>query len=257
MGTLINQELYKLLKQKSSIIIPIIIFLLMIALAIIGKNYSDILKPEEQFKQGFSGFAFIFFLMIVKCSTIITMEFHYGTIKNLLSRKHSRTNIIISKIITLVIYSVVVFIITIAISILLAVLLFPDLDIFKHSGDQQSLLQVNLFNALASYVGMWFLLCLTLLISCILKNPGVSIAIGIVFYFAVSILSSLLFTVIDKWEWLKWNPLNMLNLSVQIIDDDAMKKLTKLSLQELFIGNIVYITIFLVLVVISFKSKRV
>jgi ABC-2 type transport system permease protein len=36
-----------------------------------------------------------------------------------------------------------------------------------------------------------------------MKSPGVSIAVGIVFYFATSILSGLLTIVIDKWEWLK------------------------------------------------------
>ncbi|MGJ5718892.1 ABC transporter permease, partial [Staphylococcus equorum] len=58
-------------------------------------------------------------------------------------------------------------------------------------------------------------------------------------------------------EWLKWLPINMLNLSSQIIDNDVMKPFTKLELHELFIGNIVYIVIFLVLVIFVFKKKNV
>lgn len=257
MGTLINQELYKILKKKSSIIIPVLIFVIMIAMAVLSSNYEDILSPESQFKQGFTGFSWIFFLMIIQASTIITMEFHYGTIKNLLYRNYTRTKIILSKIITLFIYSLSMFIITTLFSLILKFLLFSDMDILKQSGENLSLLQEHLLTALASYISMWFIISLVLLISCILKSPGVSIAIGIIFYFAVSVISGILFAAINQWEWLKWNPLNMMNLATQILDNDTFKKMTKLEIHELFIGNIVYITIFLILVILSFKKKNV
>ncbi|WP_426704497.1 ABC transporter permease [Staphylococcus shinii] len=257
MGTLINQELYKIFKKKSSIIIPIIIFILMIAMAILSNNYEDILKPESQFKQGYTGFSWIFFLMIIQAATIITMEFHYGTIKNLLYRNYSRMSIILSKFIALFIYSLALFIVTILISLGLKLILFSDMDILKQSGDNLSLLQEHLLTALATYIGMWLILSLTLLISCLLKSPGVSIAVGIVFYFASSVISGILFAAIDQWEWLKWNPINMLNLSTQVLDNEVFKKMTKLELHELYIGNIVYIIIFLALVIYAFKKKNV
>ncbi|MBU0438839.1 ABC transporter permease [Staphylococcus succinus] len=257
MTTLIKQELFKMFKKKSSIIIPILIFILMIGLAILSKNYPDIMESKALFKQGYSAFSWIFFLMIIQASTIITMEFHYGTIKNLLYRNYSRTSIIISKIISLVIYSLIIFVISIVISLILNLTFFSDVNILKQSGDHLSLLQDMLLTALSNYVGMWLLLSLTLLISCIFKSPGVSIAIGIIFYFAISIVSGILFALIDQWEWLKWLPINMLNLSSQITDNEVFKALTKLELHELFIGNIVYIIIFLALVIFVFKKKNV
>lgn len=257
MGTLVNQELYKILKKKSSIIIPIIIFILMITMAILSNNHDDILKPEAQLKQGFTGFSWIFFLMIIQAATIITMEFHYGTIKNLLYRNYSRTSIILSKFIALFIYSLALFILTILISLVLKSLLFSNIDILKQSGDSLSLLQEHLLTALATYIGMWLILSLTLLISCLLKSPGVSIAVGIVFYFASSVVSGILFAAINQWEWLKWLPINMLNISTQILDNDMFKKMTKLELHELFIGNIAYISVFLILVIYAFKKKNV
>ena len=36
--------------------------------------------------------------------------------------------------------------------------------------------------------------------------------------FATSILSGILTIVVDKWEWLKWNPISMMNIMVQIVD---------------------------------------
>ena len=50
------------------------------------------------------------------------------------------------------------------------------------------------------------------------EKSGVSIAVGIVLYFATSILSGILTIVVDKWEWLKWNPISMMNIMVQIVD---------------------------------------
>ena len=129
MATLIKQELFKMFKKKSSIIIPILIFAVMLCLAILSKNYPNIMGSESLFKQGYSSFSWIFFLMIIQASTIITMEFHYGTIKNLLYRNYSRTSIIISKIISLVIYSLIIFAISIVISLILNLTLFSDVDI--------------------------------------------------------------------------------------------------------------------------------
>ena len=47
----------------------------------------------------------------------------------------------------------------------------------------------------------------------------------------------------------------MMNIQIQVIDNKTFKELTKLELHELFIGNIVYILIFLILVVWIFKKK--
>ena len=43
MGTLVKQECFKLFKKKSTYILPIIIIIIMLALAILGNQYSDVL----------------------------------------------------------------------------------------------------------------------------------------------------------------------------------------------------------------------
>lgn len=42
MSTLIKQECFKLFKKKSTYIIPIIIIILMLAQAVVSKNYDDV-----------------------------------------------------------------------------------------------------------------------------------------------------------------------------------------------------------------------
>lgn len=165
MGTLIKQECFKLFKKKSTFIAPIVFILLMVAQGYIATKYNEIFTPQESFTSAYNGFSWFAFLLIIQASTIISMEFHYGTIKNLLYREYSRTTMIVSKIITLFIISLIYFVITIIASIVIGSLFFNDLNIFESSGNQLSLLNQLLLVSLGTFVGVWLVLSLTLLLS--------------------------------------------------------------------------------------------
>ncbi|HCT1255631.1 TPA: ABC transporter permease subunit, partial [Staphylococcus aureus] len=107
-----------------------------------------------------------------------------------------------------------------------------------------------------TFVGVWLVLSLTLLLSSATNSTGVAIAVGIVFYFASSILAVIQTALLEKIDWLKWNPINMMNIMLQTVEK-GFSKSTKLELHELFIGNIAYISIFLILVVFIFKKKNI
>ncbi|HHW9673567.1 TPA: ABC transporter permease [Staphylococcus aureus] len=250
MGTLIKQEFFKLFKKKSTFIAPIVFILLMVAQGYIATKYNKIFTPQESFTSAYNGFSWFAFLLIIQASTIISMEFHYGTIKNLLYREYSRTTMIVSKIITLFIISLIYFVITIIASIVIGSLFFNDLNIFESSGNQLLLV------SLGTFVGVWLVLSLTLLLSSATNSTGVAIAVGIVFYFASSILAVIQTALLEKIDWLKWNPINMMNIMLQTVEK-GFSKSTKLELHELFIGNIAYISIFLILVVFIFKKKNI
>lgn len=131
-----------------------------------------------------------------------------------------------------------------------------DLNIFESSGNQLSLLNQLLLVSLGTFVGVWLVLSLTLLLSSATNSTGVAIAVGIVFYFASSILAVIQTALLEKIDWLKWNPINMMNIMLQTVEK-GFSKSTKLELHELFIGNIAYISIFLILVVFIFKKKNI
>ena len=92
---------------------------------------------------------------------------------------------IISKIITLFIISLIYFAITIIASIGIGSLFFNDLNIFESSGNQLSLFNQLLLVSLGTFVGVWLVLSLTLLLSCATNSTGVAIAVGIVFILQV------------------------------------------------------------------------
>lgn len=166
MGTLIKQECFKLFKKKSTFIAPIVFILLMVAQGYIATKYNEIFTPQESFTSAYNGFSWFAFLLIIQASTIISMEFHYGTIKNLLYREYSRTTMIVSKIITLFIISLIYFVITIIASIVIGSLFFNDLNIFESSGNQLLLV------SLGTFVGVWLVLSLTLLLSSATNSTG-------------------------------------------------------------------------------------
>ena len=95
------------------------------------------------------------------------------------------------------------------------------------------------------------------MIACFINSSGASISAGIVFYFASSIISGILIALIQKWEWIKWNPISMLNLQNQIGNEEIMKQLTHLSTNQMLFGNLAYIVLFLALGYLVFKRKNV
>ncbi len=82
MGTLIKRK-YKFLKEIN-FYRTYCLSLLMVAQGYIATKYNEIFTPQESFTFAYNGFSWFAFLLIIQASTIISMEFHYGTIKNLL-----------------------------------------------------------------------------------------------------------------------------------------------------------------------------
>ena len=121
----------------------------------------------------------------------------------------------------------------------------------------QTLIQSLFTYTLGSYIGLWLILSLVLMIACFINSSGASISAGIVFYFASSIISGILIALIQKWEWIKWNPISMLNLQNQIGNEEIMKQLTHLSTNQMLFGNLAYIVLFLALGYLVFKRKNV
>lgn len=256
MGTLVRQELYKIYKKKSTLILFGILIMIMIFVAFMSSKQPDILVPADMFIAGYSAFGLAVFILIIQAGTIITMEFEHGTIKNLLLRNHSRTQVLISKWITLFIYTFILYGSTTLIAIILKMTFNSDLSFSQTISGNMSAIQTLLGTAAGTFVNVWLLMSLVLLLSTIFRNTAVSVASGIIFYFVASIVSGILFLAIERWEWLKWNPFNMINLSNQMIQKD-IEAMTHLTIPEMLGGSFVYIAVFLFLVYVVFQKRNV
>ncbi len=258
MTSLINQELFKLAKKRSTVAVILIIIGLMTIFAIISKINPNQLSPMSLFTGAFSGLTWAVIALIAAASSTVAMEFEYGTVKELLYRKYSRGKVIVSKWIGLVLYSGFLFILVFAYSLVLKLLLFHNsFELFKkYSGDSHNLLTMTFFDYLAEFLSLWLILSLVFLIANLFKTAAAAVSIGIIGYFAVALIQSLMGLMIHHWHWLKWNPLNMMNISQQVLNPEV-KDVTLLSIPELVIGNLVYIAIFLYAGYLIFKNRNV
>lgn len=67
------------------------------------------------------------------------------------------------------------------------------------------------------------ILSLVLLLANVFRSTAAAISIGIVGYFGLYIIEGMMIKVMNRWEWLKWNPLNILNLPLQLTESNADK----------------------------------
>lgn len=256
MSTLIKQEIFKLARKRSTWFSTIILVVLQVVLALIVNKYPDVLSIEPIYMDGFLGLELIFFFMVAACSSIITMEFQYNTAKELFYRKYSRGQILISKWITLFLYSVYWFILTYVVTFGLKLIFFPHFDLTKNVGHGTTLVISQLQYVGSQFLSYWLILTLVLLLANLFKSSAVATSVGLIGYFLINIVSGLMVLLIEKWDWIKWNPLTMLMYPAQV-QENTTKAITHLTINELFTGNVIYIVIFLGIGYVIYRKRTV
>lgn len=256
MGMLIKQELFKLFKKSSTWMSLSTLIVVQILFAVLASNNPKVFNPQETFMQGYYGTTLMVFFMIAASSSIITMEFQYGTIKELFYREYSRGKILISKWVVTFIYSVGLILIINITSLIIKFILFPKVNLNAPVGEKYTVLTSTIVVDFANLLTLWLILSLVLLISNLFKNSAAAISVGIIGFFLTNIMSSMLLVLVNKWPWLRWNPLNMLFYPAQIISPNEIH-LTKLTSTQLFSGNLLYIAIFLALGYVVFRRRSI
>ena len=124
-------------------------------------------------------------------------------------------------------------------------------------GISHPLWQYWIFNNIANFITLWLILSIVFLVAAIMKKGALAVVVGIIGYFAMSIIGAMMFALINKWEFLKWNPLNFLNYPSQLTHTGIITELTRLTNNELLVGNLVYIVLFMSLGLYFFSKKEV
>ncbi|GHP13775.1 membrane protein [Lentilactobacillus fungorum] len=257
MVTLVKQEMYKLLHKKSTPAVSVVLLIIMTIFGVLSKTNPKYWGPKDMFVSMYTGENWVVLFMIAACSSIIAMEFQYGTIKELLYRKYYRGEILVSKWITMLVYSIYFFVLTFVYSLILKVILYNSK--FKLSdtyANNHSIVETQVLGMVGAFLSVWLILSLVLLLANVFKSTAAAISIGIIGYFALSMVSGLMFVLMQKWDWLKWNPLNMMNLPSQIVDN-SYHKMTLLSTPEMVWGSLIYTAIFMAISYVVFKRRSV
>ncbi|CAK8054889.1 ABC transporter permease [Eupransor demetentiae] len=140
--------------------------------------------------------------VIVMAAVIFTQEFHFGTIRPLLSRRFSRSAVFTSKILT---YTGV-YLGTFFMSFVGTMIAWP---IFVHHVSHSDLTNIwqGIGSLIFSYVLTYaFVTAFILLVANIVKSSGAAIGLGMVLLVGSNILGAFSLFLKHTWEPLKWNP---------------------------------------------------
>ena len=162
-------------------------------------NKSDSLKGSLQYFYSQYG-VFIIVVIIMVAGTIVSEEFNKGTIKLLLVKPYTRTQILLSKFLTVLIISAFVIVSTILMQILVGGILFGFESLFEpvvvYNLSTNAIQEINIF----AYLGIQTLTQLPIIIllatlafaiSTIFSNSALAITVSLLGYMGASIINQL------------------------------------------------------------------
>lgn len=258
MKELYRQEMFKLWKRRGTWLGLAFLVLQNLGFAWLGVAYQTHIVAKQFWVADFASPAFIVFMMIAASAGSISSEFEFDTLKNVVTQAYSRTAVLVSKWLTMFTHSVVLYGLATGLT-LVNRLIWPNYQFALTAtmpGSHQLLWRYWFTAQAANFVTLWLVLSVVFLVAAMFKKGLVATLCGVVGYFALGVISRLMFQLIDKWEPLKWNPINLMNYAVQVTMP-FLTKLTHLTNTQMLWGNLGYIGLFMALGLYFFSRKEV
>lgn len=255
MAKILRQELFKLTHRKLTWWILALLLLFMVFIGIAMRNdYSRLLMMTC-----YDSSDIIMLILVIVGSTIFSTEFQNKTILNLLYHAPNRTVVFIAKFLALFIYDVFLHLLAMLLTIIFSwtpLLKYPVswLAIYQH---HQPLWVNMIANAGVDLVTSTLIISLICLTSCLINsNAWVVVVNAIIIFMGSDFSSQLILAKIAPARILRWNPLNMLNLTSQYYNYASYHPASMLANNQLLCGSIIYIIIFTFCGYFVFASKR-
>lgn len=223
---LIKNEWLKLTKKLSTWIMLAILVGLTIGITIIIK----VVNPESMGANDFFASltdmtSFLNLFVVIVASSSIAEEFSRGTIKFLLIRPYSRTQIFAAKFINSLLFAlfgtVILGITSFAASNLILKSESP-FAVAEGFGDW-SALKAAFMTALVNLILVVLYLTITMFISATMRSQAMAVGLGVGVLFGSNLINSFLALGIGKYPWLKWNLFNTLNINETLPQLAGMK----------------------------------
>ncbi|EAF2520082.1 ABC transporter permease [Listeria monocytogenes] len=195
-------------------------------------------------------------LVVVVASIIVATEFSGGTIKLLLTRPYSRSQILFSKYVMCIVYSVISSITLLVASFIFSFIL-PKQSIFMPLSPSTG--------AMTAFEHAWMLLGTNFLLmivyatiafffSSVVRSQALAVGVGVGVLFSGGIIRQLLPLAIEKYDWMKWIIFNLLSLNDTV---GGSKIAGGLADWQIIAGLGVYTAIILFFTFFLFKKRDV
>lgn len=252
MKTNLEQESFKFIHQRSSILGIIILILLMTYSVLTSK----ITKTQIIFE--FGAIQWIPIILIAISSSFFFLEYQNNTIFLLLYKSSNKFKIYISKFLILWIYSLLLTIIaTLYTFILKYIIIGNDYKWSIVVVNNKSLLELILLNVLGTLIYTLFIISLSFILIILTKLNAIVVATGLGFGFmGAGISVALMKTFSSQIGFLKWNPLNMIFITQQLANP-TYSKVSNLNNIEIILGTLSYVVIFLLFGYKLFKRRNI
>ena len=255
MGSELTRELFKLRYRKLPWLLPIgmIIWMVIMAFAM-GRSYQKLLIMTC-----YNASQIIMLLLVIVGSTIFSMEFQNHTIWQAMYHSANRRRIFTAKLLTLTFYNLVLHLLAIGVTLFfnLLPLFFPPQSLSAiyqyHQPLWLNMLTTTGIDLVASTM-IVSLLCLTS--TMINSNSVVTILNAAVIFMGSGFSANLLNANVRLVNWVRWNPLNMTNLTTQYFNYETYHLTSHLSNAQLLMGTCLYTIVFTFLGYVIFDRKK-
>lgn len=195
-------------------------------------------------------------LVVIIASTIVASEFSGGTIKLLLTRPYSRSQVLASKLIICIIYAVISSIVLFVSSLLFSLMLGSEsysLPLAPATGS------LNAYEMALKLTGTNFVLMLTFLsiaflFSSVVRSQALAVGVGIGALFSGNIIATFLPLAIAKYDWLKWLIFNLFQLNSMALGNGVAGGL---AMWQVILTLFAYIIVILGFTFYIFKKRDV
>jgi ABC-2 type transport system permease protein len=249
----IRQEFFKLLHRKIVWISPIVMLGMMILVGYsLGEGDTKLLTTIS-----YDAPDWIMLLLVVVGSTIFSMEYQNNAILTLLYKASNRVYVYFSKFIVIFCYNVVLHVIGVIFTIILRLIRFNGYvswsTIYRY---HQPIWENMLKTTVLDIFSVMLVISLIFLLSCLISDTTIVTSVGFLTIFIGQMFSAKLMSLPKFAGILKWNPLNMTNLTRQYYNYLTYHDTSHLSNLELIIGTVTYTIIFFGLGYLVFRKKR-
>lgn len=252
---LLRQELFKLGHRRLPwwIIILLPLFMLIIGVGM-RSSYNRLLVMSC-----FSSSDIIMLILVIVGSTIFSMEFQNKTILPLLYHSPNRTAVFAAKFLTLLIYNIFLHLVAVVLTILST--LTPLLShpvvwtaVFEHHQP----LWINLLACTGvDVVQSTLIISLICLASCLINsNTWVIMVNAVIIFMGKGFSTNLIMAKVSLAKIIRWNPFNMLNLTLQYYNYGSYHPTSMLSNGQLLWGTLAYALIFTLCAYWAFAKKK-
>jgi len=257
MGQLLQQEIFKFRHQRLAWLAPVILVLLMGGLAATAHGAS-IGDQKFYISSAYGGFQWLTILMIVIGASCVTMEFEYGTIKQLAIQTNHRWTIFVGKYVLVLGYSVLLHVVAVLTTLLLKLSGGRSLSWQTVYLYHQALLVNLVTNAVLDMYGGVLIIGLVFLLASCSHNSAAAIAIGVgVCFMGEGVSSLLLQSFKSLLPVMKWNPFNMFFLQEEYGNPSYQQNVTHLTIQQLSVGNLLWALFFVGMGALIFSRRRI